>query len=412
MRLRSFRALRPPPALAPRVVSPPYDVVSRREAAALAEGNPLSFLHVGRSDIDLPEDVDPHDSRVYAAARASLARFVADGTLRRDAEPSVYVYRQVMDGRAQTGVVACVHVEDYEREVIRKHEDTRPDKEDDRTRHVLALGAHAEPVFLVHRDAATVDGLVAGATAGDALYDFTTADGVRHSAWRAPEPGAYVGAFGAVPRAYVADGHHRSASAARAAREIRAGGVSHRRDLAGADWFLAVLFPASHARILPYNRVVADLGGQTPAEVRARLARIGRLGSAAEPMPARPGTFGLYFGAAKGWERLELPESSVDRADPIRSLDVSLLQDRVLGPVLGIGDPRTDPRIDFVGGIRGAGELARQVDSGAAALAISMFPTTIEQVMAVADAGHVMPPKSTWFEPKLLSGLFVHELRD
>ncbi len=409
MRLRPFRALRPPPALAARVVSPPYDVVSRREAAALAEGNPLSFLHVGRSDIDLPEDVDPHDSRVYAAARASLARFVAEGTLRRDAEPSVYVYRQVMDGRAQTGVVACVHVEDYEREVIRKHEHTRPDKEDDRTRHVLALGAHAEPVFLVHRDAAAVERLVAGATAGDALYDFTAADGVRHTVWRAPEPSAYAGAFGAVSRAYVADGHHRSASAVRAAREVR--GARGGR-VAGADWFLAVLFPASHARILPYNRVVADLGGQTAAEVRARLARVGRLGPATEPMPARPGTFGLYFGAANGWERLELPESSIDRADPIRSLDVSLLQDRVLGPVLGIGDPRTDPRIDFVGGIRGAGELARRVDSGAAALALSMYPTTMEQVMAVADAGHVMPPKSTWFEPKLLSGLFVHELSD
>jgi uncharacterized protein (DUF1015 family) len=414
VRLRPFRALGPPHALAPRVVSPPYDVVSRREAAALAAGNPLSFLHVGRSDIDLPEDVDPHDPRVYAAARASLDRFIAEGTLRRGAEPAVYVYRQVMAGRAQIGVVACVHVDDYEREVIRKHEHTRPDKEDDRTRHVLALGAHAEPVFLVHRDAPAVARLVAGATAGDALHDFPAADGVRHTVWRAPEPEAYVDAFAAVPRAYVADGHHRSASAARAARELRAerGRSGDSATPAGADWFLAVLFPASHARILPYNRVVADLGGQTAAEVRARLARVGRLGPAAEPMPARPGTFGLYFGAANGWERLELPAASVDRADPIRSLDVSLLQERVLGPVLGIGDPRTDPRIDFVGGIRGAGELARRVDSGAAALAISMYPTTMEQVMAVADAGHVMPPKSTWFEPKLLSGLFVHELSD
>ena len=409
MRLRPFRALRPPPALAPRVVSPPYDVVSRREAAALAEGNPLSFLHVGRSDIDLPEDVDPHDPRVYAAARAALDRFVADGTLSRDAEPSVYVYRQVREGRVQTGVVACVHVDDYERGVIRKHEDTRPDKEDDRTRHVLALGAHAEPVFLVHRDAPAVERLVADAVASGAVYDFATADGVRHIVWRTPDPGAYVAAFAAVPGAYVADGHHRSASAVRAARELRAA-----RDggLAGADWFLAVLFPANHARILPYNRLVADLGGRTAGEVRARLERVGRLGRAPEPEPTRPGTFGLYFGATSGWERLELPQSSIDRADPIGSLDVSLLQDRVLGPVLGIGDPRTDPRIDFVGGIRGAGELAGRVDSGAAALALSMYPTTMEQVMAVADAGHVMPPKSTWFEPKLLSGFFVHELRD
>jgi len=422
VRLHPFRALRPPPALAARVASPPYDVVTRAEAAALAAGNPLSFLHVGRSDIDLPADVDPHDARVYAKARENLERLVAGGALVRDTAPAVCVYRQVMEGRAQTGLVACVHVDDYERGVIRKHETTRPDKEDDRTRHVLALGAHAEPVFLIYRDVAALDGLVASVTAGSAEYDFTGADGVRQTVWRAPDADALVSGFGAVPCAYVADGHHRSASAWRAARELRAtrsapaGGLrgvsagARGEGSAESDWFLAVLFPASQARILAYHRVVADLHGQSPAQVRERLARVGRLSTADRPMPSRPGTFGLYFGAVGGWERLELPESSIDRADPIASLDVALLQERVLGPVLGIGDPRTDPRIDFVGGIRGAAELEKRVDSGAAALAISMYPTTTPQLMAVADAGHVMPPKSTWFEPKLLSGLFVHEL--
>ncbi len=412
MRLRPFRALRPPPALAALVAAPPYDVVTRHEAVALAGRNPLSFLHVERSEIDLPEDVDPHDPRVYAAARRNLDRLVADGALARDPTAGAFVYREALAGRTQTGVVACVQVDDYERGVIRKHETTRPDKEDDRTRHMLALGAHVEPVFLVYRDAPAVEPLVAGATAAAPLYDFAAPDGVQHTVWRAPDPAALAAAFASVSCAYVADGHHRTASAWRVARERRAGraiGGDARGGDAESDWFLAVLVPASQARILPYNRVVADLGGRSAAEIRARLAQVGRLSHAADPMPSRPATFGIYFrGLGGGWERLELPEASIDRADPIGSLDVSLLQERVLGPVLGLGDPRTDPRIDFVGGIRGAAELQRRVDSGAAALAVAMYPTTVAQLMAAADAGHVMPPKSTWFEPKLLSGLFVH----
>ncbi len=407
MRLNPFRALRPAPEVAARVAAPPYDVVSREEAARLARGNPQSFLHVGRSDIDLPDEVDPHDERVYAKARENLDRLVAEGTLRDDDRPLLYLYRQIMAGRSQVGVVGCVHVDDYEAGVIKKHESTRPDKEDDRTRHVLALDAHAEPVLLMYRGRAELDRLADETMRGPVLYDFTASDGVRHTVWRATTTAAWVEAFSLVPCAYVADGHHRSASAARTAAERRRGNPHHRGD-EEYNWFLAVLFPAAQLRILAYNRLVRDLHGQGPAEVLARLGRVGRVSPAAAPIPPRPGTFGIYLD--RGWHLLELEESSIDRADPIRSLDVSLLQERVLAPLLGIGDPRADKRIDFVGGGRGTRELQARVDSGEMALAVSMYPTTVEQLMAVSDAGRMMPPKSTWFEPKLLSGLFVHRL--
>jgi uncharacterized protein (DUF1015 family) len=407
MRLNPFRALRPPPGLAARVAAVPYDVVSREEAAALAEGNPHSFLHVGRSDIDLPADTDPHDSRIYAAARAALDRFVAEGTLARDPEPGLLLYRQEMDGRRQTGIVGCVHVDDYEQDIIRKHEKTRKDKEDDRTRHVLTLNANAEPVFLTYRPLPVLDDLTAAGTDTPPLYDFVATDGVRHTVWRVADPEAWVRAFCSVPVAYVADGHHRSASAWRAGKERKAANPAHRGD-EEYNWFLAVLFPADQLRILPYNRLVKDLNGLRPAEFAARLRQLGTLAPASEPAPPSSGSFGLYFDG--GWHRLTLEPGSIDRADPIGSLDVSLLQDRILGPILAIGDPRTDKRIDFVGGIRGSGELERRVRSGEMALGVAMYPTTVEQLMAVSDAGAIMPPKSTWFEPKLRSGLFVHEL--
>jgi len=405
MRLNPFRAVRPAPELAARVAAVPYDVVNRAEAAELARGNPHSFLHIGRSDIDLPEDVDPYDPRIYAQAREALERFQTAGTLRKDASPSIYIYRQVMDGRTQTGIVGCVHIDDYERDVIRKHEKTRPDKEDDRTRHVLTLMANAEPVFLTYRGRREVDRVVAPTLDTPPLYDFVAPDGVRHTVWRAPDPGAVVAAFRDVPHAYVADGHHRSASAWRAGKELRAGGKQGDGE---HDWFLAVLFPAEQLRILPYNRVVRDLHGLGVKEALARIARVGKVSVTDDATPRRPGEFCFFL--AGRWYRLELDEATIDRSDPIGSLDVSLLQDRVLGPILGIGDPRTDKRIDFVGGVRGAAELERRVNSGEMAIAFSLFPTTLEQLMAVADAGKVMPPKSTWFEPKLRSGLFVHEL--
>ncbi|HUG35496.1 MAG TPA: DUF1015 family protein, partial [Candidatus Limnocylindrales bacterium] len=398
--MHPFRALRPVPALAARIASPPYDVVTRAEAARIGAGDPLSFIHVARSDIDLPDDVDPHDPRVYAKARESLDRLRSDGALVRDAEPALYLYREVMDGRAQVGVVACVHVDDYERDVIRKHERTRPDKEDDRTRHVLTVGAHAEPVLLAYRDEPRLAALAEAAARASPLYDFVTADGVRHTVWRLADPAPYVAAFGRVPAAYVADGHHRSASAWRAARERRAGDPGRRGD-AEYEWFPAVLFPAGQLRILPYNRVVTDLAGQTTARVLERIGEHGRLSPTTAPEPPRAGSFGIYLDGA--WWRLELPDSSIDRGDPVRWLDVSLLQDRVLGPGLGIGDQRTDTRVDFVGGIRGVRALEARVDSGEMALAVALYPVTVGQLMAVSDAGEMMPPKSTWFEPKLLS---------
>jgi uncharacterized protein (DUF1015 family) len=407
MRLNPFRAIRPRPELAAQVASVPYDVVNRTEAAELARGNPHSFLHVGRSDIDLPDDVDPYDPRVYRRAREALDELLARGTLLRDPEPRLFLYRQEMDGRAQTGVVGCVHVDEYERDVIRKHEKTRQDKEDDRTRHVLTLGTNAEPVFLTYRGHAEVDRLVEGATSTPPLYDFTAADGVRHTVWTVPDGRALVQAFGSVPHAYVADGHHRSASAWRAGKELRAKNPSHRGD-EEYNWFLAVLFPSDQLRILPYNRLVRDLDGQSPAQVLERLRGVGRLSAAADPAPERSGVFCVFLDGR--WHRLELDPAGIDRSDPIASLDVSLLQDRVLAPMLGVGDPRTDKRIDFVGGIRGTAELERRVRSGEMAIAFSLYPTTLDQLMAVSDAGQVMPPKSTWFEPKLRSGLFVHEL--
>ena len=407
MRLHSFPAIRPAPELASRVAAVPYDVVDRDEAAELARGNPHSFLHVGRSDIDLPDDTDPHDPRVYSGARAALESFIAQGTLIRDREPSLYLYRQIMDGRSQVGVVGCVHVEDYENDVIRKHEKTRPDKEDDRTRHVLTLNAHAEPVFLAYRGEKRIDDLTAAVLRTEPLYDFTASDGVRHTVWQIPDSRALAHAFEAVPTAYVADGHHRSASAWRAGKERRAANPRHLGN-EEYNWFLAVLFPADQLTILPYNRVVRDLAGKTAAAVLRDLAQVGRVTRTDNPRPPHPGSFCVYL--ERAWHRVELDPGSIDRSDPIGSLDVSLLQDRVLGPILQVGDPRTDKRLEFVGGIRGTAELERRVNSGDMAIAFSLYPTTMEQLIAVSDAGKVMPPKSTWFEPKLRSGLFVHEL--
>jgi len=407
VRVEPLGLIRPAPAQAAAVASPPYDVVSRAEAAALARGNPLSFLHVGRAEIDLPDEVDPHDPRVYARARENLAALLDRGALVPEPAPGLFLYREVMEGRTQVGVVGGVRVDDYEAGVIRKHETTRPDKEDDRTRHLLALDAQAEPVLLMYRGRPELDRLAAEAMTVPPLHDFTTADGVAHTVWRIADPAPYVTAFAPIRSAYVADGHHRSAAAARAARHRRVERPRPRGDEA-YEWLLAVLVPAAQLRILAYNRVVRDVGGRPGPELLAELSTWGPVRPTTDPTPPEPGVFCFYLEGR--WWRLDLPGGSIDRSDPIRSLDVALLQERVLGPVLGIDDQRTDPRIDFVGGIRGTRALEALVDSGEAALAISLHPTTVEQLMAVADRGHVMPPKSTWFEPKLLSGLFVHPL--
>jgi uncharacterized protein (DUF1015 family) len=411
MRFHRFASLLPAPGLAPVVASPPYDVVNRQEARELAEGNPQSFLHVGRSDIDLPDTVDQYDPQIYSGAREALARLVSSGTLVRDPVPSIYLYRLIMGGRAQVGVVGCVHIDDYEQDIIKKHERTRPDKEDDRTRHVLSLEANAEPVFLTFRDESRTSGGLDSLMAGDMgrapIFDFESVDGVRHTGWRVEQPTQYEEAFAGIPSAYVADGHHRCASAWRAGKELRAKNPGHTGD-EEYNWFLAVLFPAAQLQILPYNRLVRDLAGLTPSEFRQRLARVGRITANGPSTPLRPGDVAVFMESS--WNTLELTRVPDQGPDPLARLDASLLQNLVLGPILQIGDPRTDKRIDFVGGIRGTEVLEQRVNSGEMAAAFSLFPTSMDQLLAVADAGLMMPPKSTWFEPKLRSGLFVHLL--
>jgi uncharacterized protein (DUF1015 family) len=407
LRIRSFQAITPSPEQAARVSSPPYDVVSRAEARALAAGNADSFLHVIRSEIDLPEDVPPDDQRVYDRARQSFQDLLERGVLTRQTQPGMYLYRQVLNHRPQVGLVCCCHVDDYAAGVIKRHEKTRPDKEDDRTRHVLAVNANTGPVLLAYRDDAAIGRIMVDDMNERPVFHFNAPDGVTHSAWTAQDPARYVEAFGRLPAAYVADGHHRAASAARAGQERRAADPQPSDDKE-YSWFLVALFPASDLNILAYNRVVSDLGGRTVDEVAAALETVGAMTPTEDREPREPGRFCIYLGGR--WHQLTLDPESIDRTDPIRCLDVDLLQQRVLGPVLGIGDPRTDPRIDFVGGIRGPQELERRVDRGEAALAVSVYPTSIEQLLEVADAGLIMPPKSTWFEPKLRSGLFVHSL--
>jgi uncharacterized protein (DUF1015 family) len=407
--LHPFRAWRPPAGRAREVASVPYDVIDTAEARAMAQGRPHSFLHVIRPEIDLPEGTDVHSDAVYARGRENLERFIREVPFTEEAEPSLYVYRLRMDGRDQTGVVACCSVDEYDDDRIRKHERTRPDKEDDRTRHVVEMRCQAEPIFLAYRDRADVDALVAAAVRTPPLYDFTADDGVSHTVWRVANPGALVSAFAGVPLLYVADGHHRAASASRARAHFEARNPRH----TGNEEYnrvLATLFPAGQLRILPYNRVVADLGGRSPGDFLGALGARFTLAPAGDPKPARRGDFRVCVaeGGAPRWHAFRIeprPGASV-----IASLDASLLQDEVLKPLLGIDDPRTSTRVEFVGGIRGTAELEKRVREGRAAAAFSLFPTSMEELMAVADAGEIMPPKSTWFEPKLRSGLFFHRI--
>jgi uncharacterized protein (DUF1015 family) len=411
LRLRPFAALRPIPELAAQVAAVPYDVVNREEARALCRGNDVSLLHVSRAEVDLPDDVDAHDERVYAAAGQAFARLIERGVLVREQRPCLYAYRQetVLAGRrvSQLGIVGCCHVDDYNHDRIKKHEVTRKDKEDDRTRHTLSINANAGPVFLAYKPRAELAALAAAAAQATALYDFMAEDGVRHSVWRIEDERPYVEAFARVECAYVADGHHRSASAARAAEERRRSNPRHTGD-EEYNWFLCVLFSADQLNVLPYHRLVRDLGGLGPSQLLERLGAIAQVAAAKAPIPERAGAFGLYV--AGRWYEVKLPDALIPAHDPVRSLDYVLLSEHVLGPILGIADLRTDRRIDFVGGIRGTGELERRVDSGEHAAAFAMRAITLPQLMRVADAGLIMPPKSTWFEPKLRSGLLVHTL--
>ena len=404
--VRPFRALRPPAPLAARVAAPPYDVVNTAEARALADGNPDSFLHVSRPEIDLPVGIDEHADEVYEQGRTALADFIARAVLVPDPKAHYFVYRQVMGSIVQTGIVGLVDVDDYAASRIKKHEFTRPDKEDDRTRHIDVLDAHDEPVFLLHARNDEVATVVSAVVAEEPEVDFIAADGIGHTLWVVDDDdriATLMSAFEAIPALYVADGHHRSAAAARL-RDLR----RERGDLTdGAEHFLAVVFAEDELNIMAYNRVVADLNGRTPEQFLADLESVADYEAAdAAVVPVVGHELGVYLAGA--WYRARFRADLIDESDPKARLDVSVLQDRVLGPILGIADPRTDRRIAFIGGIRGTAELERLVDDGEAAVAFSMCPTSLRDLMALADRDDVMPPKSTWFEPKLRSGLFLH----
>ena len=401
MNIRPFSAVRPTPEKASAVAAVPYDVVDTAEARALAAGNPVSFLHVSRPEIDMPEGTDCASPEAYAQAKKALDGLRASGALVQDPDPKFYAYRQVMGNHAQTGIVATFDAKDYLAGVLKQHEKTRKDKEDDRTRHIEILKAHTGPAFLTYKDDPAIDAIVAEACAGAPLYDFVAPDGIRHTVWeiayghecRADE---LVELFARIPAAYIADGHHRSAAASRYAKE---------NDFAGESrWYLAVAFPASQLKILPYNRLVADLNGLTAEQLLAKAGEIFTVTEVADGMPTA-GRHARMFLAGK-WYDLAWEVSA--GTDVVSSLDVSVLQDRFLAPVLGIDDPRTSPRISFMGGVRPLDELKGRVEAGRDAVAFSMYPVTVGEMMNIADAGAVMPPKSTWFEPKLRSGLFVH----
>ncbi len=399
-----FRALRPTPESAARVAAVPYDVVNAQEAHALANGNPLSFLHVSRAEIDLPPDIDPHADAVYGKAVENFAALKSQAPLVAEDAPSLYVYRLKMGNHVQTGIAGTFSMDEYDRGVIKKHEHTRRDKEDDRTRHMVDLRAQTGPVFLTYRASSAVDRVVGRITGQPPLFDFTAPDGVQHTIWRVPDADVkqLVAAFDAIPLLYIADGHHRAASAARARQQLRGS------DGARGEWdaVLAVAFPDNQVQVLPYNRVVKDLGSYSPASLLAKLGEqfVVKDGPAT---PANKGEVAMFLDGS--WHTIVLGDTPRHLA-PADRLDVNRLQQMVLTPLLGVGDVRTDKRIDFVGGARGTSELEKLVNSGKFAVAFSMYPVSVDDLMQVCDAGGIMPPKSTWFEPKLRDGLLSHEI--
>lgn len=409
--IKPFKALRPQGELVGKVAAPPYDVMNVAEARAMAEGNPFSFLHVSRPEIDLAHDLDPHDETVYRAGRENLARFIGGKILVQDSEERYYIYRQRMGGVVQTGLVACASVDDYQAGVIKKHELTRADKEEDRVRHIDCLDANDEPVFYLYRNRPAINELVDGLTREKPLYDFTADDSVTHTVWAVSDPSVISRLseeFSAIDTLYVADGHHRSAAASRV-RELRKAANGNHNGNEEYNFFLTVIFPDHEMNVMAYNRAVMDLNGLSPEEFIARTSErfnVSPVDSAVAPRERH--SFGMYLMGK--WYCLTAKTSIVDENDAVGRLDVSILQDNLLKPILGIDDPRTNQRIHFVGGSRGNEELVRLVDSGDHKVAFSLHPTSLEELMALADQDRIMPPKSTWFEPKLRSGLFVHRL--
>jgi uncharacterized protein (DUF1015 family) len=404
--IRPFRALRPLPESAVAVASVPYDVVNTAEARALAEGNPLSFLRVSRPELELPDGTDIYADEVYARAASNFESLRGQAPLIVEDEPALYLYRLQMGERTQTGLVACCSVAEYDNDTIRKHERTRKDKEDDRTRHITTLRAQTGPVFLTYRGTVEIDSLVSQLTHQAPLFDFTAPDGIVHTVWKLPADAnaSMVAAFGQVPVLYIADGHHRGKSASRACETLRAANPSHTGNEEYA-FFQCVLFPADQLAIYPYHRVVKDLAGLTKESFLNRVGESFEVGPG-DPVPSGRGEVSMYLDGS--WHTLKPRTDPQSRPRVIDRLDVSVLQDYLLSPVLGIEDPRTDKRIDFVGGIRGTGELEKLVNSGVAAVAFSMHPVTVDELMEISDAGEIMPPKSTWFEPKLRDGLLSH----
>ncbi|MBF0358579.1 MAG: DUF1015 domain-containing protein [Magnetococcales bacterium] len=410
--IQPFPGWRPKTELVERVSSPPYDVLNRQEAMALAKDNPDSFLHVSKAEIDLPEQVSPYDKRVYAAAKKRYLEMQEQGILEKDPEPYLYFYRLVMNGKEQLGLVAAASVAAYNQNRIKKHEFTRPAKEDDRTRISETLGAHSGPVFLTYSHSSNIDEIAANWVANrPPVYDFTASDGVRHTLWVVSDEKTIsdlVAAFEALPSLYIADGHHRSAAASRVA-DLRKSSDSSPDKESSSDRFLSVIFPDNQVNILDYNRVVCDLNGLSNTAFLAAVAE--NFTVTISPTPFKPkqrNSFGMYM--AGQWYKLEIAQDKIDTTNPVAQLDVSLLNQYLLEPILGIHDPRRDPRIDFVGGIRGLQGLMDRVDSKEMVVAFSMYPTSLTELMSVADAGEVMPPKSTWFEPKLRDGLVIQEI--
>lgn len=414
--LRAFQAVRPAAELACQVAALPYDVMNSDEARKMVEGNPYSFLLVDKAEIDLDPSVDLYDTRVYEKARENLNRMITEGVFLQDHKPCFYIYRQIMDGRAQIGIVGCASIDDYMNNIIRKHELTRADKEQDRINHVDYCDANTGPIFLTYRAKDALDKIVADVMNAKApVYDFASDDGICHTVWVIDDENIIESIereFAGIDNLYIADGHHRSASA------VRVGGMRRqaKQDYTGNEefnYFLSVVFPDNQLYIMDYNRIVKDLNGLSKEAFLEKVAEsftITAYTAGGVLKPDKKHTYGMYLDGH--WMLLEAKQGTYDETDPVAQLDVSILQNNLLHPILGIGDPRTDKRIDFVGGIRGLQALADRVDDGSMAVAFSMFPTTMEDLMDIADAGAIMPPKSTWFEPKLRSGLFIHKLSE
>jgi uncharacterized protein (DUF1015 family) len=410
--LRPFKGFRPLPKYAAEVAAKPYDVLSSEEARVEAQGKPLSFLHVGKPEIDLPEGTHLYDPLVYETARRNLQKLIADGILKEDPKPCFYLYQQTMGSHTQAGIIGCASVEEYLNGTIKKHELTRKDKEDDRTMHVKVTNAHSGPIFLTYHAEPRIDAIADRVRLVDAPVNFVADDGIRHQLWVISDDRlirALVDLFSRVEKLYVADGHHRSAAAARVGQEMAKANPSHRGD-EEYNFFLAVLFPHNQLQIMEYNRVVKDLNGYDETGFLAMVRKQGFNAKRSEKpvKPQRKGGFGMYVRGT--WYQLMADLKFLNNPDLVQRLDVSILQNHLLAPLLAIDDPRTNKRIDFVGGIRGVQELVRRVDSGEMAVAFSLYPTSIGELLAIADAGKIMPPKSTWFEPKLRDGVVVHFL--